>query len=280
MDYYQKLIDRLDDLPTLPKIYTALLRVMNDPNTSVDEVSSLISQDQSATVQVLKTVNSPFFGLQAEIDSVKNAIIHLGFNEIKNLVFALSMIKTFSEKDSSTAFNVRELWKHSLAVGVGTRLIGMSVGVKNKENYFLSGIVHDIGKLFFLQYFEEDYKDTVEEAIEKHIPIEEAEFDMFGISHTIIGDLLAEKWKLPQSIRVPIKYHNVGLIEDKFDIQVACVHVANIMARALELGHPGDNMVHKPNALIWDKLNLGKNALTDMSKHLQRDYENAAQILL
>lgn len=280
MEYYKKLIDKMEHLPTLPKIYTALMKVTSDPNSTVDDVVNLISQDQASSVEVLKTVNSSFYGFENDITTIKGAVMHLGFKEVKNIVMALSMIKMFPETGKESVFSVDGLWRHSLATGVAARLLGKKIGLENMENLFLAGIVHDLGKLFFLQQFEDEYIEAVTKAKNNRISIESAEMDMFGIDHTTAGDLMAEKWKLPSAVRTSIKYHSSGLADGEYNPELACLHIANILARALELGNPGDNLVHRPNEEVVKRMGLPDKALTELSKRLAINYENASMILL
>lgn len=275
-----QIIENVKDFPTLPTIYSALLDVMANPRSTVNDVANIITQDQSSSAKLLKAVNSSVYALQVRVDTVSQAIFHLGFNEVKNLVITLSVIKMFSKTKSLASFNVIDFWKHSIAVGVVTRFLGKLIGIKKIENYFLSGIIHDIGKLFFLNNLPDEYAKVTQHVYEKDISIRKAESELLGISHTVVGDMLAEKWKLPNSIRNPIKYHTEGHINNKIDTQVACVHLANIIARTMELGNPGDYLIPQPNENIWPALNLPPKTFTGSMQSLKNAYEQSVSILL
>lgn len=194
MDVIKKIIDGVNNLPTLPTVYTHLSQAMENPNTTKEEIARIISADQAATFKILKVANSPFYGLRGRIDTISQALLYLGFNEVKNIVFALSIINAFSKNKIFKKFKPLDLWAHSIGVGVATRLIGAVVGEKNLENYFLAGIFHDIGKLVFFEYVPNEYAKVIELVESKKIPIKDAELEILGLNHARAGQLIAEKW--------------------------------------------------------------------------------------
>jgi putative nucleotidyltransferase with HDIG domain len=275
-----ELVEKINEFPTLPTIYSALLEVLSNPRTTVQDVADVISKDQASSLKILKIVNSAVYGLQSKIDSIAQAIFYIGFNEVKNIVLTLSVIDVFTRTKSMVNFNIVDFWKHSIAVGIITRKLGNVVGVKNTENYFLAGIIHDIGKLFFLRSMNDDYMKVISYVQEKKLSIMDMELKLIGFDHTTAGELLAEKWQLPESIKQTIKYHHTGMVEGNWDLMIACVHLADIVARLLELGNPGDDLVPTPNLEVWKKLDMPENAFTKMYDNLIFEYSQSLGILL
>ncbi len=276
---YQQIISRLDDFPTLPTIYSSLLDSISNPRSTVQDVADIISKDQSSSIKLLKVVNSSIYGFKTRIDTVSQAIFLMGFNEVKNIVLSLSVFQIFNSINSQSKFNVVDLWKHSIGVAVASRLLGVTLGIKNVENYFLAGLMHDIGKLVFFKLFPDDYSKAVDEAFNTNIRIKDSEKKFFVIDHDILGDLLAEKWKLPISIRNCIKHHSSGSIDGRIDIQVACVHLANVITSLLELGNSGDDIVDEPNYNIWNELSFKENSLRGLYEQITLQYEQSLSIL-
>lgn len=276
----EKIIKSVRNLPTLPTIYSTLADAMLNPRTTNEDIAKLISSDQASSIKVLKVVNSPFFGLSGRIDSISRAILHLGFNEIRNIVLSLTVINLFSKKKLINNFRPADFWKHSIGVGVSARLIGNSMGLSNVENFFISGILHDIGKLLFFEYESEEYENVFNIVEQKGCSISEAEKEVFGIDHSYIGKLLAEKWKLPISIQNAIAYHHSGMIGTKHDSLVAAVHIGNIAARLLKLGYPGDDLVPEPNPLVWEQLKLPDKTFSSTLDILIQNYYSTTEILL
>ncbi len=275
-----ELVDDIKDFPTLPTIYTKLLEVIGNPRSSVTDVSKVIESDQAASLRVLKTVNSSVFALQSRVDNISQAIFHIGFNEVKNLVLALSMVNIFGLKQSTSTFNIIDLWKHSIAVGIISRHLGKLIGIKNVENYFISGIVHDIGKLFYFLVDPDKYAEVVAYANNNGVTINDAENEILSFPHDIIGEAVALKWKIPVTIRHAIRYHHTGFTDGKIDLLVACVHLADIIAQSMSLGNSGDAFIHEPNYDVWDVLKIPPKTFVNMMPKIQEDFDNATSILL
>lgn len=279
MEKIEHILSRISDFPTLPTIYSSLLDLTSNPRTTVQDVANLISKDQASVVKILKIVNSAVFGLQTKVDTISQAIFYLGFNEVKNIVLAISVMNIFNKGVSSKEFNIVDLWKHSIAVGVITRLLGLKLGIKNVENFFVSGIVHDIGKLFLASFYREKYGELVKIAKEKNIKLTELEINEFGLNHDQIGRELAITWKLPESIVNAIRYHNLGLVNGKPETLVSCVHIANIITQIMRLGNPGYFTVQQPNFLIWNYLNIAPGSFKEMFDVIVSSYKHSESIL-
>ncbi len=256
MDIAERLLLSVDKLPTLPTIYYSITEAMEDPRTSADKLASIISSDQVSAIKVLKVANSPFFGFRGRISTISEAVFYLGFNEIRNIIFSLTVIKYFAVKTKTSTFQLTDFWTHSIATGIATRFIGAASRESGIENFFLAGILHDIGKLILSQFAADDFNKALELAAEKHISIRSAEQAVFKIDHTVIGNLLAAKWKLPLSLQDAILGHHAPDAQDGNKKLVSAVHLADIMVKLLEFGKSGDDYIPKPQPGIWDILKL------------------------
>ena len=275
-----EIVQRIEEFPTLPTIYSTLLDVMANPRSTAKDVADIIAQDQSSAVKVLKVANSSLYGFYGRINTITQAIVYIGFDEVKNLVIALSIMDMFKISKSNNFMNPVIFWKNSIAVGVITRLIGKTIGVKNLENYFLAGILHDIGKLLFLKFIPEEYGEVFAKAIKRSKMLREIEQEELGITSAVAGELLAEKWRLPLNIRNSIRYKSVGIVDNKIDTTTACVHLANITADFLGLGLSDELVIQRPNAQIWTHLNLPDNFFIDFRERIIQDYEESTDLLL
>lgn len=280
MDLLKTIITRADEFPTLPTIYTALSDIISNPRSTAADVASLIAEDQSAAAKVLKAANSPIYGFRGRINTISQAIVFIGFEEVRNLIIAMAIIDMFKKSKTSFPINPVDMWKHSIAVGTITRLIGKNLGAMNLENYFLAGILHDIGKLLFYRFIPDEYAKAINFAIENNISAREAENEILGVNHIVAGELLAEKWKLPQSLRDSIRYHTLGKTETDNNLLIASVHISNIVASILELGQAGDDVVQVPNLDAWKELSLPENFWTKNLNNILVEYDSAVQIFL
>jgi HD-like signal output (HDOD) protein len=280
MSYIEKIIRNVKDLHTLPSIYYSLSESINDPYSSLEKLARVISFDQVSSFKILKVANSSFYGFRGRINTISQAVLHLGFNEIKNIVFALSILKTFTKIKNIMNFRPVDLWAHSIGVGIAARLIGEKLGERDIENYFLAGIVHDIGKILFIEFLPEDYLKVLKYVQEKNCSTLEAESEILGINHCKAGHLLAEKWKLPAQIRDIIYFHHTGKKDGQFDRITAAVHVADIFVKAIELGNTGDNLIPEPNFNVWEKLNLPEGFFSSILNKLKENFRRNVRIML
>ncbi|MEW6652708.1 MAG: HDOD domain-containing protein [Bacteroidota bacterium] len=280
MDFSDKIKSSVNNLPTLPTIYSQLSEAIEDPFATNDKIARIISSDQSSAFKVLKVANSPLYGLHGKIDSISQALMYLGHNEVKNIVFALSVLKIFSKEKTVKGLRPVDLWAHSIGVGVITRGIGLTIGERNIENYFLAGIFHDVGKIIFLEFAVKEYQMVIDMVIEKNCRIKDAEKEIFGIDHAEAGKILAEKWRLPQTIQDGIYYHHNGQKSKETTKLLASVHLGNILAHALGFGFAGDNIIALPNPAIWSILNLKQGALISQKDKFINDYAHTTKLML
>jgi len=280
MDFSEKIRISVNNLPTLPTIYSQLSHAMEDPMATSEKIAKIISSDQTSAFKVLKVANSPLYGLHGKIDSISQALIYLGHNEVKDIVFALSVMKMFSKDKNIRGLRPVDLWAHSIGVGVITRNIGLAIGEKNVENYFLAGVFHDIGKIIFLEFAVKEYQNVIDIVTEKKCPIKDAEKEVFGIDHADAGQILADKWRIPQNIQDIILNHHTGQKTKGTNTLLASVHLGNILAHILGFGFSGDNLIAQPNPVIWDTLKLRRGEILSLKDKFIDDYSHAIKMML
>jgi putative nucleotidyltransferase with HDIG domain len=276
-----KILAHINNLPTLPTVYSAISEAMQNPLVTTDEIARIISSDQSTAFKVIKVANSAYYGFTTKIDTISNAIFYLGFNEIKNLVLAVSIMNMFSKNKLLLKFKPVDFWAHSIAVGVASRLIGESVGNINLDNYFLAGVLHDIGKLIFFEYISDEYANVLTYSEESAIEIREAELKILGINHQTIGGLVADQWKLPSNIKNVIRYHhNPNIVTSADKLMVSVIHLADILVKSLCLGYSGDNFVPRPDKEIVANLKLPDDIFHKIYNILVAEFQQTSAMLL
>jgi putative nucleotidyltransferase with HDIG domain len=272
---YQRIIQDLGQIPTMPTIAAKVMQIVNDPHSSAEDVAKFISRDVALTSKVLRLANSAFYGIPRTISSVNSAIVILGFNTIRSLVLSASVLKVFPQKPGLASFDRKAFWKHSFMVGIASRMVAQIYRKKklvDMETAFSAGLLHDIGKIILEQFSNDDYVPVVKASREQNIPLFLAEKSMLGMSHADVSGMLVDKWQMPNELKGPIVFHHSPL-EDKSAQDMACiVHYANHICHLKGSGCM-ENESYAP--LIKDVetiLNLGITAeqlLEEFEKHIQ-----------
>ncbi len=229
-----KKIDRIEDIPTLPTIVFELNKYLQDPDTSIKTVCDTIEKDQAITLKILKLVNSAFYGFKNKISDLRNAIVLLGYNSVRNAIVSLSIINTFSKRVALMDFDISQFWKHSLAVAVTSKNIAQLSKKESPDNCFVGGLLHDTGKVILAQYFPELFEKVWITLQNEHLSFYEAEQKELPIDHTKIGAHLASKWQLPGGLVEAIRWHHEFKPESKSANFVQNVYLANIIVNSYD----------------------------------------------
>jgi len=275
----KNIINKIEKLPTLPTVYSRLTLALSDPKSTPESLARVISSDQSASLKLLKVANSSVFGLPGRIETVKDAIIRLGYNEVSNIIFALSVINLFSKKKLLIHFQPVKFWEHSIAVGIISRLIGNHIGYGNLENCFLAGVIHDIGKLVFFESIEKEYLNVLKLIDEREGYSFDIEQELLGITHAEVGGMVADHWNIPQVLGNSIRQHH-HLKDETSDGLSPIVYLANITARFLDLGFSGDNQIPKPDERIWSILRISSDFFDTSLDEILNQHQLITQMLL
>lgn len=251
-------IEKLGDLPTLPHVVQRIAAMIGRPNVSTEEIGSIIEKDQVLAAKVLRLANSPFYGFPSRIGSVSHAVIVLGFNVVKGLTLCASALSIM--KDAG----MDQLWRHSLGVAITANLLATRLEIKNPEELFVSGLLHDIGKVVLYVKWPDVgncIKDEFTTGSDRSLL--EVEQELTGLSHADIGGSLADAWHLPITLREPILYHHNPPLAKEAVLQTAIVHVADILVKGLACGNPGDDLIPPLSDPAWVLVGLDEQGLAE-----------------
>jgi len=201
-------LDRIREIPTLPSIVFELNQQLQDPDASIARISQTIEKDQAMALKILKLVNSAFYGFQSKISDIRNAVVLLGFNAVRNAIVSLAVIEAFGKNTRLKDFDIRDFWKHSLAVAVTSKSISLKTCTNSPDNCFVGGLLHDVGKVVLAQYFQELFVRVWGAMQSELLTFYEAEQKVLPSHHAVIGAHLVTKWQLPQGLAEAIRWHH------------------------------------------------------------------------
>jgi len=269
---FKKAVSKIQDIPTLPTILTKLNGIMLDPKTTAEDMGNLIGSDPSVAAKILKVVNSSFYGFPSRITTISHAIVILGFNTVKSIVLSISVFSAFETKGDIQGLNLETFWEHSVSVGACTEIVAKHSSFSAPEEFFICGLLHDIGKIILLKNLKEEYLQILKRVADEEIPLRQAEQEVLGFTHAEVGAYLLEEWKLSKTFVAAIRHHhNPALAGDEVKIS-SVVHVGDVMARCLCLGNGGDPYVPPLVDAAWDALDMDEEMFPTL---LDECYERA-----
>lgn len=202
----ERVIASVGELPTSPAVVSSVMGLTSNLNTGVDKLSQALSSDPALTAKVLRLSNSPFYGRARTVRSLNEAIMILGFSTIRSIVVATSAHSMFNHGQNQEFANA--LWLHSLAAAMGARIVARRIGkTRLIEEFFLAGLLHDIGVLVMLKKMPDQFAKILNEVQvtgQDRVSIEQA---TLGFSHADLGSILLERWNFPSILATAVRYH-------------------------------------------------------------------------
>ena len=235
-----KISQKIRDLPTLPMIAAQIFQVTNDPDATVEDLQEIISADHVVTGRILRAVNSAYYGFPRQIDVLSKAIVILGFNNVRSLALSVSIMEMYPRK-SPTRFNYGELWAHAIGTAHCARAIAKIHNPRNIEQYFVAGLLHDIGIIALNQCFRSEFMECVDAAQEQKRPLYKVESEKFEFNHAEVSGFIADKWLLPEPLAEAVAFHHNPKKSLDYPNIVYAVHAADIICKIFNFGDYGDN---------------------------------------
>jgi HD-like signal output (HDOD) protein len=283
IERWKPILDKMNDIPTLPVVATKVTEMINDPNSSSGDIADILKKDQVLTAKVLKLINSPYYGIPGEVTDVKRALAYLGFNTLAQLVLSVSVISLFGEKKENR-FSMQDFWKHALGTAVASEVIAKRIGYAKPEECFTCGLLHDVGKIVLLQIAPDEFRKVVNLAEAEKISYHAAERKLEVPSHGYLGEYIANKWRLPMVIRASIRYHHVDVssMETMLASMKPVVHTVNLANQLVvknNIGYSGDASGGLITAEMLKNVGLTEADLEPILEKVSKDIDNASAFL-
>jgi HD-like signal output (HDOD) protein len=254
MDKAQTLnkLDLIENLPTLPVIVQQIQKLIDNPKSNMAQIATIITRDQSIAARVVRLVNSAFYGIGTKISSIQQAIMLLGLNTVKNLVIGVSVVNLFEGVQSASIFDRQKFWLHTFGCATGARLIAKRLNLDEPEDFFMAGLLHDIGILILDQFFHEEFIAILQQIVKTKNELPLVETNVLGLSHCDIGEAVANKWRIPEYLTIAIRNHHKPVFAEikteNLRLIAAVVHIADATAcmRGINPGFPYTYPIYEP----------------------------------
>ncbi len=271
-------IDRIDvKLPEVPSLVFELNEIIANPMSSAGDIAQVINKSPSLTATLLRIVNSAFYGLRSKIDSIARAVMLMGSKEVTNLAMGITIMETFKDIPKNV-LDVASFLEHNLACGVLARILAAHGNIPQTEQLFVSGMLHDIGRLILYKYFPDYAMLALFEAKECAIPLYKAEQKVLGCTHTHLAKRLLNKWKLPLVLVDNVAYHHTPSSAPN-PAMAATVQMADIIVHGLGIGHSAEHIIPAFDAKAWEKVNLSTSAFSSIIRQALHQVKNFRELL-
>ncbi len=252
-----------------------VLRICDDPDSSLSELGEVIMRDVALMARVLKVANSPYYGTSQEISSIRQAVLTLGAARVKSLSLSLSLYELSSKIGGRV--NLKDFWRHSLNVACVAELIAKKVEPSLMEEAFICGCLHDIGVLVLDSIYAKDYA-KVFQATAAGGDLVRVEQQLLEIDHATAGEMVARIWNFPSRYCETIAHHHdvIGLeSERKHDKLSLIINLANRLATfALEISQSTDRTHLSNREIVASNLGLSSTDLKEI------EYEGLSKLLV
>jgi putative nucleotidyltransferase with HDIG domain len=228
----------VEDIPPLPVIYRGLFARMQDPDTALPEIARIITRDPSLSTGILHLVNNGFTDPGWRIRTISRAMVILGFRAVQCAALATGVCDHFAGDQDGSADRL-DFWRHSIAVATIGKILAEDLDIIPREEAFVAGLLHDIGKLVEKRHFDRDFRELGAVARERHLSWIESEKALFRTDHADIGKTVLRAWGCPPSVTDAVEFHHNPARSAKLPRLTALVHVADIVSYEIGLGAPG-----------------------------------------
>lgn len=228
----KRLEDAVARMPAFPKSVQKILELTRNINCAPKDIVGVIEKDPVVTVKILKVLNSAFYALPNKVTSVNRAVVFLGINTVKNLALSFASVGVLP-KSNSAGFDMERYLRHSLiTAGVARQIAATHAdGRIDPMDCYIAGLLHDFGKVVFAQFMADEFKQALAASQENESRLHQAEQEVIGADHTVVGSMLAERWQFPEGLVECIRHHHDAEIPPNLFSE--CLYVADTLSKRI-----------------------------------------------
>ncbi|HTP04412.1 MAG TPA: HDOD domain-containing protein [Nitrospirota bacterium] len=263
---------------SLPMVYERLNLAINNPRTSISDITRVLTEDQGLTTRILKLANSPMFGFHKDVDTITKAVTIIGTQQLRDLALAISVIGVFKSIPEDM-INMTSFWEHSISCGIVARILATYRRETNVERFFVAGMLHDVGQLILCTRAPELIRDMIERSKESGKPHFAIQREELGFDHGDVGGGLLKRWRIPSIIAEPVTCHHAPSRANLYPIETAIIHTSDVIAQALQIGFVGETYVPAMEEHAWDRLAIPPSMLATILKQTDAQLHETMETL-
>ncbi|MBN2289156.1 MAG: HDOD domain-containing protein [Candidatus Glassbacteria bacterium] len=241
-------------IASIKEVVGEILRALRDIKTGAGDLKEIIEKDPPLCAKLLKRANSAYYGYPRTISDIQEAVVCLGFDEVKSLALNQKACDLFDEDTVFEGFSRWFLWKHSVAVALCCKKIYRKIFHQPGDDLYVAGLLHDIGIIVEDQFFDYQFKSALKKAAEENLNLYDAEREFLSVDHAEIGRAIMLNWDFPDEMTMAIGYHHRPyLLKDKeVEREVLTLCVANRLCHKQNIGYI--DAPHVDDTLLRDSI--------------------------
>ena len=277
MHFLEELNEKKIILPEIPSVVFELNEVIANPMSSAEHIADVVNRSPSLTALLLKIVNSSFYGFPSKIGKVSHAVTLIGTREISGLALGISILSIFKNIPKEI-LDMYSFLKHSLACAILSRVIAAHLNCSQTEQMFVSGLLHDLGRLILYIHYPNEAYNIIARSRKKANLLYEEEKNYLGCDHTQVGRQLLMRWKLPMILENNVFYHHKPSAAQQ-PIPAAIVHLADLIVNSLGIGSSGEKFVPPLDHDAWENLELSPSCFEKLIGQAMHQFKALEPIL-
>ncbi len=278
MKLNKRILKSIKTLPPFPVTIQKVMALAGDPDSSLTELAAVIRLDQAITANILRICNSAYFGLRRSVDNVGDAVLHMGRKNVLRAVMAAGLSRYFR---TARGYDVEggDLWEHAVAVALMSQICAAKISIPDDPRLFTAGVLHDIGKMVMGEFVHEAWQRIRALREGQGYSFLEAEEEVLGVNHAVLGGEIALMWKFPDEILKAIAFHHRPDQLANGDTVPWVVYLSNQACHVMGIGVGTDALAYRAVGDVAARFNLKQRDLEDMMARLHQSMQEARELV-
>lgn len=272
------LLSKIKTFPSMPATGAKMLKMLENPETTVDEIEDVLRHDPGLTGNVLKLANSAYFGIPAKVASTRQAVLLLGLRKLIQLVIASCVNAVMDKPVPGYNLPPGDLWRHSIAVSIAAEALVKDSHNVESEDIFTPALLHDIGKLI-LGHFIKEAQEDIDKIASSGVPYAVAEQMVLGTDHAEVGAQVLTQWSFPQEVIDAVRWHHGPDSPDRKAPAVDIVYLANLLCQTADDAENADRQETDLSPAVVERLGLDIGQFDDVKTRVAEWVDELAEAL-
>ncbi len=273
------IISKIQSFPSMPATGAKMLRMLENPETTVDEIEDILRHDPGLTGNVLKLANSAYFGIPSRIASTRQAVLLLGLKKLIQLVIASCVNAVMDKPVPGYNMPPGNLWRHSIAVSIAAQALVKDKKEIEAEDIFTPALLHDIGKLI-LGHFVSEEQEAIEKIANTGVPYVEAENMVLGTNHAEVGAQILTQWSFPRDVVDAVRWHHDPGLPEKAGAAIDIVYLANFLCQTDGTGNEDETDGAGLSPAVIERLGLDISQFEDIKTNVAQWVDELSEALI